>query len=175
MTKKCFRKIVSVFPKPVRQLYDRLENLIIYVFYGVLTTLVNYVAHFGLRFLFTDFTGAEMTLTGMLKASENSAVSSAAATTFAWVTACVFAFFVNKFFVFESKDTSGGALSREFLTFVSGRLFSYGCELAIMFVCVDVKGMNELIVKLLCGVLVMILNYFLSKFLVFRKGKSTGS
>lgn len=174
MTRKCFRKIVSVFPKPIGKLYSKFENLIIYVFYGVLTTLVNYIAHFGLRFAFTDLTGVDTaSLSAILKATENSGVSSSAATTFSWVVALIFAFFVNKFFVFEADDRSKSAYLKEFLSFAGGRLFSYLCELLIMFVCVDVCHLNELIIKLACGVVVMILNYFFSKFLVFRKKNNT--
>lgn len=86
----------------------------------------------------------------------------------------LFAFFTNKFFVFEAHDTTAKAYVKELLSFAGGRLFSYGCEVIIMFAFVDVMRFNELVVKLLCGILVMILNYFLSKLIVFRKKSADG-
>ncbi|MBQ7784002.1 MAG: GtrA family protein [Oscillospiraceae bacterium] len=173
MTRNMFRKIFAIFPKPLCELLMKLENLIVYVFYGVLATLINYVAHFGLRIAFTDFRGVDTrSFTAVMIASENSAVSSAAAATFAWVVALIFAFFTNKFFVFESKDTDRKTFAKEFVSFAGGRLFSYGCEVAIMFIFVDVMRLNELVIKLICGIIVMILNYIFSKLLVFRKKKS---
>ena len=59
MTRKTFRKIFSILPKPLCELCMKFENVIIYVFYGVLTTLINYVSHFGLRLAFTDFSGVD--------------------------------------------------------------------------------------------------------------------
>lgn len=171
MTRKMFRRIFSVLPRPLCELCMKMENMIVYVFYGVLTTLINYIAHFGLRLVFTDLNGVEKSFSAIMAAMENSAVSSAGAATFSWIISVLFAFFTNKFFVFEAKDTSARTIARELAAFAGGRLFSYGCEVLIMFACVDVMKFNELAVKLLCGILVMILNYFLSKLIVFRKRK----
>lgn len=176
MTKEMFRRIYAILPKPLEELCLKMENMIIYVFYGVLTTLLNYIAHFGLRLMFTDLSGIEEKSFGaVMAAMENSRVSSAGAATFAWVTALIFAFFVNKYFVFESKSSGGKETLKEFLSFTGGRLFSYGCELVIMLVFVDIMHFNELAVKLICGVLVMILNYIFSKLLVFRKAGKGGT
>lgn len=173
MTRNCFRKIYSVLPSPLEKLCLKFENAIIYIFYGVLTTVLNYIAHFGLRLAFTDFSQVdEYSFSSVMQAMENSAVSSAGAATFAWIIALIFAFFVNKFFVFESKSTNAGSLAKEFTAFAGGRIFSYGCEVLIMFVFVDQLHLNELIIKLVCNVIVMILNYLFSKFLVFRKKKA---
>lgn len=169
MTKKMLEKIAAVFPKPLGDLINRFEDMIIYIFYGVLTTLVNYIVHFGIRLAFTDLTGDERSLSGLLEAMQHSRVSSSAAASAAWAAALVFAFFTNKFFVFESKDTSAKAYAREFTAFAGGRLFSFGCELVIIFFFVDMMKLNELAVKLLCGVFVIVLNFVISKLLVFKK------
>lgn len=173
MTKNTFRKIYSILPDPLEKLCLKFENAIIYIFYGVVTTIINYAAHFGLRLAFADLSGIdEYSFGAVMSAMEDSAVSSAGAATFAWVVALIFAFFVNKFFVFEHKSTGRSEFAKEFLSFAGGRLFTYFCEIAIMFTFVDVMRFNELIVKLLCNILVMILNYIFSKFLVFRKKKA---
>ncbi len=176
MTKKFFRKIYSILPSPAEKLCLKYENGIIYIFYGVLTTLVNYTVHFGLRLAFADLPPQDaLTFQSLIDSMANSAVSSAGAATVSWIVSVIFAFYVNKIFVFEKKSTVKGETLREFLTFSGGRIFSYGCELAIMFTFVDMLHFNELIVKLMCGIVVMILNYFLSKFLVFTKNNKENS
>lgn len=166
MTKECFRRIYRIFPKPLERLLLKAENAIIYIFYGTLTTLVNYVTHFGLRIAFADIP-AGATLTQIYEASQASAVSSSGAAAAAWIAAVVFSFFVNKYFVFEKRGRQG--ILKEFAAFTAGRLFSFGCEVAIMFVFVDRLGLNELVIKLASNVLVLIMNYFISKLLVFRQ------
>ena len=46
MIEKIFRKIISIFPKPIRDLYYKLEDAIMYVFFGALTTLVSFVTQY---------------------------------------------------------------------------------------------------------------------------------
>ncbi|MCM1524829.1 MAG: GtrA family protein [Ruminococcus sp.] len=170
MTKKMLRKLAAALPEPLGGRINRFEDIIIYVFYGVLTTLVNYTVHFGIRLAFADLGGADTeSVTGLIDAMRDSRISSAAAATAAWLAALIFAFFTNKFFVFESRETSAKAYAREFTAFAGGRLFSYGCELAAMFFFVDVMSFNEPAVKLLCGIFVIALNYLFSKLLVFKK------
>ncbi len=170
MNKAFFRKIYSIFPKPLEDLLLKFENAIIYIFYGALATVINYVAHFGLRLAFTDIPKGTGLFEALRLAEETSRVSSSGAAAFAWVTAVIFAFFTNKYFVFESQGKEG--IFREFVTFTSGRLFSFGCELLIMFVFVDKLHLNEVVIKLLANIVVLILNYFVSKLLVFRKKNS---
>lgn len=172
MDKEFFRKIYRLLPGPLGKICMRFENAIIYIFYGALTTVVNYVAHFGLRIAFTDLTGVERSFTAISQAvNERSAISSAAATTIAWAVSLIFAFFVNKFFVFEAKERTIYAMGKEFLAFTGGRLFSFGCEVVIMKITVDNLGLNELAMKLAASVVVLILNYVFSKLIVFKKKK----
>lgn len=172
MDKAFFRKIYGIFPKPLRELLIKYENAIIYIFYGALATIVNYAAHFGLRLAFTDIPKGTGLIEALRLAEESSRVSSSAAAAFAWVVAVIFAFFTNKYFVFEQKQKEG--MIREFVTFVGGRLFSFGSELLIMFIFVDTLHLNEVLIKLGANVVVLILNYFISKLLVFRK-KGSGA
>lgn len=172
MNKEFFRKIYAILPSPLEKICLKFENAIIYIFYGVLATIINYAAHFGLRLAFSDLSALEgKSLSALLKVMEDSAVSSAGAATFAWIVAVIFAFFTNKYFVFESAEKSKKGIGKEFVSFIGGRLFSYGCELAIMFILVDRLHLNELIIKIAANVVVLILNYIFSKFLVFAKRK----
>lgn len=170
MNKEFFRKIYAILPGPLEKLCLKFENAIIYIFYGALTTILNYVVHFGLRLAFTDFSGLEeRTFSSVVKAMEGSAIPSSAATVIAWIVSLIFAFFVNKFFVFESKNTDGVSITKQFASFTGGRLFSFSCELLIMFVFVDLLHFNEILTKLASNVIVLILNYVFSKFIVFKE------
>ncbi|MBQ5330665.1 MAG: GtrA family protein [Oscillospiraceae bacterium] len=169
MNKEFFRKIYRILPKPLCELCMKFENAIIYIFYGALATLINYVSHFGIRLAFTDIPKGTGLLDALRLAEETSRIPSIGATGFAWVTAVIFAFFTNKYFVFEKPGREG--MGKEFLEFTGGRLFSLGCELLIMWLFVDVLHLNELVIKLAANVVVLILNYFISKLIVFKAKK----
>ena len=91
--------------------------------------------------------------------------------TIAWLAAVIFAFFTNKLFVFESKSFKSSVVFREFLTFVSARIVSLLLEEAFLALTVKVMGIHELISKLIISVIVVIVNYFASKFFIFKKEK----
>lgn len=99
-----------------------------------------------------------------------------------WILAVLFAFFVNKYWVFESKSSDRRTLLPELLSFFGARLFSLLMEEAGLFLLLDILGMKALsftlwrflvtgndIAKLLMQVIVLILNYLFSRFLIFRR------
>ena len=98
-------------------------------------------------------------------------------TAISWVAAVLFAFFVNKFFVFndaekekrtsESDETRRGF--RQFVSFVGMRLLSLGLEMIIISFGVRLLHLNEFNPKLFAQVVVVISNYFFSKFIIFTK------
>ena len=146
LTKSFFRKIYALLPDKLSQTCLKYESGIIYIFYGGLTTVLNYVTHFAVRMCFS--------------------VSSACAASIAWVVGVLFAFFTNKYFVFETTSSQG--IIKEFLKFTAGRLFTFFCEVALMWLFVDTLKFNELLVKLIVNILVIILNYIFSKIFVFK-------
>ena len=87
----------------------------------------------------------------------------------AWVVAVAFAFLTNKPFVFKSHDWSAKTVLPELSKFVSCRLVSGVMETAIIFLTVDLMHWNGNIWKLFTQILVVVMNYFASKLLVFRK------
>lgn len=91
--------------------------------------------------------------------------------TIAWAAAVIFAFFTNKLFVFESRSFKPDILVKEFLIFVSARVLSLILEEAFLALTVKVMGIHELIAKVIISVVVVIVNYFASKFLIFKKEK----
>lgn len=135
--------------KKLFALLKKHEEVISYLFFGGLTTLVNYIVYLPCYNL--------LHLSG--------AVSNAVA----WVAAVAFAYLTNKPFVFKSHDWSAKTVIPELTKFVSCRIGSGLLETAIIFVLVDWLGLNGNIIKLATSVLVVILNYVASKLLVFRK------
>lgn len=129
----------------LRKYYD----VITYLIFGVLTTVVNYLVYLPVY-----------NLMGLSAALSNA---------IAWVVAVAFAYLTNKPFVFKSHDWSMKTVVPELTKFVSCRIASGAMETLIIFLAVDVMGWNGNIWKLVTSVLVVILNYFGSKLLVFTK------
>ena len=133
----------------IKALLRKYQDVISYLFFGVLTTAVNYVVYLPC-----------LTLLGL---------SAAVSNVIAWVVAVAFAYLTNKPFVFKSHDWSLQTVIPELTKFVGCRVGSGLMETAIIFVTVDLLAWNGNIMKLMTSVLVVILNYIGSKLLVFRK------
>lgn len=132
----------------IKDLMIKHWDIISYLFFGVLTTIVNYVVYLPFYNLW-----------GMSAVVSNG---------IAWVVAVAFAYLTNKPFVFRSHDWSAKTVIPELSRFVSCRIGSGLAETVILFLAVDLMGWNGNIWKLLTNVLVVILNYIGSKFLVFK-------
>ena len=124
-------------------------ELVAYLFTGVATTVVNYVVYF----IATRWFGM-----GVMPG-----------TWAAWVLAVAFGYAVNKAFVFKTHCESMAALMKEAVSFFTMRLVSLGAETVIMFVAVEVLGLNDLVMKLLTNFIVIVLNYVFSKLFIFKK------
>lgn len=129
----------------IRKYYDVLA----YLFFGVLTTIVNYAVYLPCYNLLH--------------------FSAATSNVIAWIFAVAFAYLTNKPFVFKSNDWSAATVIPELGRFVGSRIASGVLETVIIFVAVDLMGWNGNIMKLLTSVLVVIFNYVASKLLVFKK------
>ena len=131
----------------IRRHYDVLS----YLFFGVLTTVVNYLVYLPCYNLLH--------------------ISASISNVIAWVAAVAFAFVTNKPFVFQSHDWSASVVLPELTKFVGCRVGSGVLETAILFVTVDLLKWDGNLWKIVTSVLVVILNYVGSKLLVFRKKK----
>lgn len=129
----------------IRKYYD----ILVYLFFGVLTTLVNYIVYLPCYNLL----------------HWGAAVSNVVA----WVAAVAFAYLTNKPFVFKSHDWSAETVVPELTKFVGSRILSGAFETAFIFVTVDLLSFNGNVMKLITSVLVVVLNYIASKLLVFKK------
>ena len=135
--------------KKIIELVKKHWDVVSYLFFGVMTTLVNYVVYLPLY--------------------NHCHFSATASNVIAWVAAVAFAFLTNKPFVFGSHDWSAKVVLPELAKFVGCRIGSGLAETAIIFVTVDLLKGNGNLWKLLTSILVVILNYIGSKLLVFKK------
>lgn len=125
------------------------RDILRYLFFGALTTAVNYLVYLPCH----NLLGIPASVSNVI----------------AWVAAVVFAFVTNKPFVFNSHDWSAATLLPELGKFALCRVGSGLLETAILFVTVDWLHWDGNWMKLFTSVLVVVLNYFGSKLLVFKK------
>ena len=133
----------------LKQLIIKYYDILAYLVFGVLTTVVNYLVYLPCY----NLLGLPAVISNVI----------------AWVVAVAFAYVTNKPFVFRSHDWSAKTVVPELTKFVGTRVASGGMESAIIWIAVDLLGGNGNLWKLVTSVLVVILNYVGSKLLVFRK------
>lgn len=133
----------------LRSLVEKYWDIFSYLFFGVLTTVVNYAVYLPVY----NLAGLSASVSNMIS----------------WVAAVAFAYLTNKPFVFKSHDWSKETVIPELSKFVSCRIASGAMETVILLVTVDLLGWNGNIWKLLTQIMVMVLNYVFSKLIVFRK------
>jgi putative flippase GtrA len=130
--------------------WKKYREVLLYLIFGVLTTVVNYAAYV----LFTRAVALPLVAANLL----------------AWVLAVAFAYATNRRWVFESK-TKGIAALTEAGAFVAARIFSGVVDTACMVLLVEWLHIHDMIAKILVNVLVIVINYILSKLIIFRKKK----
>ena len=133
----------------IKGLIKKYWDVLSYLFFGGLTTVVNYLLYFPL-YNWLHFSAT---------------VSNA----IAWVFAVAFAYLTNKPFVFKSHDWSAKTVVPELAKFVGCRVGSGVVETVLLLVCVDWLAWDGNIMKIVTSVLVVVLNYIASKLIVFRK------
>jgi len=132
----------------LKALYKKYRSTAVYLLFGVLTTVVNYAVYLPL-YNFAHWPAA--VCNGV-----------------AWVIAVAFAYVTNKLFVFESKSWDSSVWG-ELLRFVGSRVASGAVETVSLLLTVDILGWNGNVMKLILAVFVIVFNYVLSKFFVFKK------
>ena len=155
-------KIKTIFKKLVNR------ETVTYLVFGVMTTVVNFGVFKLFDLFFTATTDFDLTLVTNI---------------IAWVAAVVFAFVTNKLFVFESKSWRAEVLKKEVPSFVSARLISLGIEELGLLIFITWLGFDsfvleifpgfalggKMLVKIGLAVIVVVLNYIFSKFIIFGK------
>ncbi|AKL86825.1 YwcD [Bacillus atrophaeus UCMB-5137] len=128
--------------------------MIMYIIMGIFTTAVNISSfYFLVEILDTDYKTA---------------------TVIAWILSVLFAYITNKIYVFQQKTSDMRSLMRELTAFFSVRLLSLGIDLGMMILLVSQFHTNETLAKILDNVVIVVVNYIASKWLVFKKTTEEG-
>ena len=139
----------------LKNLYFKHKEIINYLLFGAMTTAVSW----GTYSLFVKGIGMTVSVGNVLS----------------WICAVLFAFFTNKLFVFESKSWAPATAIREFISFIGARLFTGVIEwVGVPFfsthgLTYPLFGVKGLLSKIVVSIVVIILNYLFSKFLIFFK------
>ncbi|MBQ7668661.1 MAG: GtrA family protein [Clostridia bacterium] len=126
--------------------FNKYKRPILYLFFGGLTTVINVVVYAICARVFN--------------------LPTIPSTIIAWMFAVSVAFIANKLWVFESKNK---AVFKELTKFFACRIGTGTLDVIVMFVTVDLLFFNEIIMKLISNIIVIILNYIFSKLIVFKK------
>lgn len=147
---ECFKKLIdsTAFQKIVN--YETIS----YIFFGVLTTVVNFAAAAAVLVIGKNIMSPALLVN----------VSTAAA----WIIAVLFAYITNKIFVFESKTRDIRSIIKELCAFLTARLLSLGYELVWMNITVNILHWYYFICKLIAQFVIVALNYIFSKLFIFN-------
>ena len=129
----------------MKKIVWKYQDIIIYFIVGCLSTFVNLLSYAFYRLFIPSY------LINIV---------------LSWLTSLVFAFFMNRKYVFKSKNNK---IKQEFLSFTISRLLTLGMEILFMYLLVDLIQVNDLIAKVIVQFLVFLANYLFGKFVVFKK------
>lgn len=138
-------KIETIYMK---KLFIKYRGFISYTFYGTLASLINLLVFHIL--------------------AENCHIYYLIANVVAYIIAIIFTFITNKYYVFHSSFDSWPKFVHEFVTFINVRLFSFGLDMGLMVLGIHFIPHHPDLVKFIDQVLVGILNYYFSKWFIFR-------
>lgn len=133
----------------IKELIIKYKFIILYGIFGVLTTVIN-IGVYGVLY------------SGL-------GVSNVISNVIAWIISVLFAFITNKLWVFESKSFNFKLFVKELGSFTVCRVATGVLDLGIMFVGVDLLKGPAIILKIASNIIVIILNYVMSKIFVFKK------
>ena len=134
----------------MKDLVNKYGEIIRYLIIGVLTTIVSLAIYYGLTLTILDVkVPIELQIANILS----------------WIGAVIFAYFTNKYYVFKNnnKDKKG------IIKFFSSRIITLLIDMFLMYIFVTRLSFNDKIIKILVQIVVVISNYVLSKFFVFKK------
>lgn len=132
------------------------KETVSYLIFGVLTTIINIIVFGAAEYFLKQFMADK--------------AAALVANIVAWVFSVAFAFITNKLFVFESKSMEFRVIIKELNSFVIARLLSLAFD--EMFMAFAINFMNSMIAKIISNVFVVIINYVLSKFFIFKDKNS---
>lgn len=133
------------------RLYRKYEEIINYLIIGGLTTVVSLITYYALVYTILNAdNGIQLQIANILS----------------WIVSVTFAYFTNRKFVFKSNNENKLKEARDFF---ASRILTLLIDMLLMFILVTLLSFNDRIIKVIVQVIVIVVNYILSKFIVFKK------
>lgn len=133
----------------IKEIIKKNKEVISYLIFGVATTIVSIVSYF----IFARACKIEPVISNILS----------------WIVSVLFAYITNRKYVFESKKTGKKEILKEMISFFGCRVFTGILDVGMFSIMVEAFKMNDGIVKIITQIIIIILNYILSKLITFRK------
>lgn len=133
----------------IKELIKKNKEIISYLIFGVATTIVSIISYF----IFAKLLNINPIISNILS----------------WIVSVLFAYVTNRKYVFESKVSDKKEIIKEMISFFGCRLFSGVIDTAMFTIMIEVMEINDGIAKIITQVVVIVLNYVLSKLITFRK------
>ena len=132
-------------------IYNRYREQILYLVFGGLTTLISIITYA----VFTELADINILIANILS----------------WIISVAVAYATNKSVVFRSDKKGAAQVLTEALSFYAGRLLTLLIEEAILFVFIDLVKLPNMPVKIIAQIIIIVLNYIISKVFIFKKTK----
>lgn len=140
--------------KNIKKLYFKYREILNYLIFGGLSTIVNFLSYF----IFARLLGIETVISSGLS----------------WFCSVLFAYITNKLFVFESKTETKKDFFKEMISFFLSRVLSgIMCDVGTFALMVKVFNINDVISKIITQIIVIIINYLFSKLFIFKENKKS--
>ena len=133
----------------IKQLFEKYKSIILYIFFGGCTTLINIIVY--------------------AVCSKALLLETIPSTIIAWILSVVFAYVTNRRFVFDSKASQFLDIIKEMVSFLGCRILTGVLDIVLMYVFVDIIGVNDMLMKILSNIIVIVLNYVASKLFIFKQ------
>lgn len=131
-------------------IYNKYKEIINYLIFGILTTIVSLLTYYlSVYTILNPKNPLELQIANIIS----------------WITCVTFAYITNRKYVFNSKNKN---IFKEIIKFYSSRLTTLFLDMLIMFIFVSKLEFNDKIIKIIVQILIIIINYILSKIIVFK-------
>ena len=148
---KLFRK--NKYTNILVELYYKYKEIFDYLFFGGLVTIVNFISYY----ISANIIGVDKIVSNLI----------------AFIISVIFAYVVNKEYVFETKWEGIQNVFKEFSSFVISRIGTgLLCDILIFAFMINILNINDVISKIFTQILVVILNYIIGKWFVFKQNKN---
>lgn len=134
----------------IKKIYIKYKEIINYLIFGILTTIISLITYYLLVYSILN---------------PNKPIQLQLANIISWITCVTFAYITNRIYVFNSKNKY---IIKEIIKFYSSRLSTLFLDMIFMYIFVTKLNLNDKLIKIIIQILIIILNYILSKILVFK-------